>query len=84
MKTHTQTLTTEQLRERPETVNDTELNTKTNTLTPELVGETKWQQGMTTFCKPFTTAVVRYFDHAEAAEARKWLGEAQRGGSANG
>lgn len=41
-----------------------------------MVGEKRWQQGMATFCKPFTKAMVRYFDHADAAEARKWLGEA--------
>ena len=41
-----------------------------------IVGENKWQQGMATFCKPFTKATIRYFDHADAAEARKWLGEA--------
>jgi hypothetical protein len=40
-----------------------------------MVGEKKWQQVMTTFCKPFTKATIRYFDHAEAAEARKWLEE---------
>ena len=41
-----------------------------------MVGEKKWQHGMATFCKPFTKATTRYFDHADAAEARKWLGEA--------
>ena len=41
-----------------------------------MVGETKWQQGMVAFAKPFTKAAVRYFDHADAAAARKWLGEA--------
>jgi hypothetical protein len=41
-----------------------------------MVGETKWQHGMATFCKPFTKATVRYFDHAKAAEARSWLDEA--------
>ena len=40
-----------------------------------MVGEKKWQQGMATFCKPFTTATIRYFDRANAAEARQWLGE---------
>jgi SpoIIAA-like len=40
-----------------------------------MVGEKKWQHGMATFCKPFTKATVRYFDHTDAAEARKWLGE---------
>ena len=41
-----------------------------------MVGDKKWQHGMATFCKPFTKARVRYFDHAAAAEARKWLTEA--------
>ena len=40
-----------------------------------MVGEKKWQQGMATFCKPFTTATIRYFDRGDAAEARKWLGD---------
>ena len=39
-----------------------------------VVGEKKWQKGMATFCKPFTKAVIKYFDHAEAAEAQKWVG----------
>lgn len=38
-----------------------------------MVGETRWQQGMAVFCKPFTKATVRYFDHTDAAEATKWL-----------
>ena len=41
-----------------------------------MIGEKKWQQGMATFCKPFTKADVRYIDHEDAAEARKWLGAA--------
>jgi hypothetical protein len=41
-----------------------------------LVGDKKWQHGMAMFCKPFTKATIRYFDHAEAAEARKWAAEA--------
>ena len=41
-----------------------------------VVGEKKWQEGMATFCKPFTKATVRYFDHAEAASARAWLDNA--------
>jgi hypothetical protein len=31
---------------------------------------------MATFCRPFTKATIRYFDHADAAEAQKWLLEA--------
>jgi hypothetical protein len=38
-----------------------------------MVGEKRWQQGMASFCKPFTKATIRYFDHADAAEAEKWL-----------
>jgi hypothetical protein len=38
-----------------------------------MIGEEKWQHGMATFCKPFTKATIRYFDHAKADEARLWL-----------
>ena len=38
-----------------------------------IVGETKWQHGMSIFCKPFTTASIRYFDHAAIDQARAWL-----------
>jgi hypothetical protein len=41
-----------------------------------MIGEKHWQEWMATFCKPFTTATVRYFDHADAIEARRWLDEA--------
>jgi len=40
-----------------------------------ITGETKWEKGMAAFCKPFTTAKVRYFDHIRAAEARDWLAQ---------
>ena len=40
-----------------------------------MVGDKKWEHGMATFCKPFTKATVRYFDHTDAAEARSWLAE---------
>lgn len=40
-----------------------------------VVGETKWQHGMAVFCKPFTAAKIRYFDQAEADQARAWLDE---------
>jgi hypothetical protein len=38
-----------------------------------LVGEKKWEEGMATFCKPFTTAEVRYFDRAQVDDAREWI-----------
>jgi hypothetical protein len=40
-----------------------------------VVGETKWQRGMAVFCKPFTTAQIKYFDQVEDDKARAWLGE---------
>ena len=41
-----------------------------------MVGDKKWQHGMAVLFKPFTKATIRYFDHVDAAEAQKWLGEA--------
>jgi hypothetical protein len=38
-----------------------------------IVGESKWRRGMTVFCKPLTTAEVRYFEHSERADAREWI-----------
>lgn len=38
-----------------------------------LVGETKWQRGMSYFCKPFTRASIRYFDFGQIEQARHWL-----------
>jgi hypothetical protein len=39
-----------------------------------MVGDRAWEKGMSAFCRPFTTAEIRYFDHTEIAEARDWLG----------
>jgi hypothetical protein len=38
-----------------------------------IVGETKWHQWMASFCKPFTSANLRYFGHDRLTEARAWL-----------
>lgn len=38
-----------------------------------IVGEKKWQEGMAAFCKHFTTAEVKHFDHDQFTEARDWL-----------
>jgi hypothetical protein len=38
-----------------------------------LVGDKQWEKGMSVFCKPFTTAEVRYFDLAQAEEASEWI-----------
>lgn len=40
-----------------------------------LVGEKKWEEGMAIFCKPFTTAKIKYFDHTKLDEAKQWLAE---------
>lgn len=40
-----------------------------------LVGDSKWEQGMAAFCKPFTKASVRYFDQSQLEAARAWLAE---------
>jgi hypothetical protein len=38
-----------------------------------VIGEKAWEHAMTVFCKPFTTAKIRYFDQSRAAEARDWI-----------
>ena len=38
-----------------------------------MVGEKKWHKGMALFCKPFTKATVRYFDHTDLEAAQQWL-----------
>lgn len=40
-----------------------------------MVGEKKWHESMAIFCKPMTTATVKYFDHTGASEAERWLEE---------
>jgi hypothetical protein len=40
-----------------------------------MVGDKAWQEGMSFFCKPFTTAKVRYFGHHEIDRAREWVSE---------
>jgi hypothetical protein len=41
-----------------------------------MVGDKAWQEGMATFCKPFTKAKISYFPQHQLAEARTWLAEA--------
>jgi demethylmenaquinone methyltransferase/2-methoxy-6-polyprenyl-1,4-benzoquinol methylase len=40
-----------------------------------MIGDKKWQKGMSKFCRPFTTARIRYFDRTAAIEARAWINE---------
>ena len=37
------------------------------------VGDSKWEQGMAAFCRPFTTARIRYFGGSELEQARNWI-----------
>jgi len=39
------------------------------------VGDRKWEAGMAAFCKPFTRAVIRYFDESKYEEALGWIKE---------
>jgi hypothetical protein len=43
-----------------------------------IVGETTWEKWMAMFCKPFTTAKVRYFPVERSAEARTWVSDLLR------
>ena len=38
-----------------------------------IVGEKKWQKWMTDFCRPFTSADIRYYELSQEDEARAWL-----------
>jgi len=40
-----------------------------------MVGEERWEKGMATFCKPFTTARIRFFPPEETDAARQWVCE---------
>jgi ubiquinone/menaquinone biosynthesis C-methylase UbiE len=40
-----------------------------------MIGDRRWQRWMSNFCRPFTTAEIRYFDRAAADEARSWIGD---------
>lgn len=38
-----------------------------------MVGDKKWEEWMSVFCRPFTKAEVRYFDREAIDDARAWL-----------
>ena len=38
-----------------------------------MVGDRQWEKWMSDFCRPFTTAKIRYFDVAEGEAARHWV-----------
>ncbi len=42
-----------------------------------MVGDKKWEKGMSAFCEPFTSAKIQYFDRKDFDQARAWLGVEQ-------
>ncbi len=38
-----------------------------------VVGESKWEKWMASFCKPFTKAHIKYFEQEQVALARLWV-----------
>jgi hypothetical protein len=40
-----------------------------------IVGESKCEKWMAMFCRPFTTAKIKYFDHNDVEKAREWIEE---------
>ncbi len=38
-----------------------------------MVGDKKWEKWMADFCRPFTTAKIRYFDQMESDAAQRWI-----------
>ena len=40
-----------------------------------MIGDKAWEHGMATFCRPFTTAKIRYFEKGQEDQARQWLEE---------
>ena len=38
-----------------------------------MVGDKAWEHGMAIFCRPFTTAKIRYFDRRQADQAEAWI-----------
>jgi hypothetical protein len=43
-----------------------------------LVGDAKWEAWMATFCRPFTSAQIRFFDRAQVEEAQRWIADRQQ------
>jgi hypothetical protein len=40
-----------------------------------VAGDAKWEKGVAVFVKPFTSAVVRYFNIEDLEAARRWVRE---------
>jgi uncharacterized membrane protein len=42
-----------------------------------IVGDKLWERGMAAFCKPFTSADVRFFDYSDIDQAREWINQSE-------
>ena len=40
-----------------------------------MIGDKSWEKWMAGFCRPFTSASIRYFDQSEADQAQDWIKE---------
>ncbi|MHC4879139.1 MAG: SpoIIAA family protein [Planctomycetota bacterium] len=40
-----------------------------------MIGDTAWEKGMEAFCRPFTSAKIRYFGREQSEEARAWIAD---------
>jgi len=40
-----------------------------------MIGDCKWERWMAAFCRPFTSAEIRYYDQSEADQASPWICE---------
>ncbi len=38
-----------------------------------MIGDSKWEKWMSAFCRPFTTAKVKYFEKDQLKEADAWI-----------
>jgi SpoIIAA-like len=38
-----------------------------------MVGNKDWEKWMSIFCRPFTAAQIRYFEHEQLDQARAWI-----------
>jgi hypothetical protein len=38
-----------------------------------IVGEATWEKWMAVFCRPFTSATIRYFNSNELKTAKEWI-----------
>lgn len=40
-----------------------------------MIGDNAWEKSMAAFCRPFTSAKIRYFDREQSEDARAWIAD---------